>query len=269
MFIRYCPPFKSALSIHTNCNRLYHALKAKYGNYISTTPNATTVDISILKRNGTYVFRHLTDEHRCDAPLLEIDHYLTHHTNFHPDIFALHGAAVECRDKCFLLLASTGSGKTTLTAYLTNKGFGYLTDDCILLSRVNLTVFPFTTPLHIRDGGLQVLEQYDSIPSRLELLEELPTFRRFVYTPSKCITIPLPLTAIFFIKRTNDTNRLQAMSTTERMTEMMKAPITDYTVDGDYLRFLSRLVKLPCYQLCYHDMNYVLEVLQHECPSEL
>ena len=268
MFIRYCPPFKSALSIQTNCNHLYHALKAKYGNYISITPNSTVVDISILKQNDTYVFRYFTDEHRCDAPLLEIDHYLTHHTNFHPDIFALHGAAVEYRDKCFLLLAPTGSGKTTLTAYLTSNGFGYLTDDCILINRSDLTIFPFTTPLHIRNGGLQVLEQYDTLPP-VELLEEPPVFRRFVYTPSNCISSPLPVAAIYFIKRTADTNQLQTMPTTTRMTEMMKAPITDYTVDGDYLRFLSRLVKLPCYQLCYHDMNYVLEVLQHESVSEL
>ena len=44
----------------------------------------------------------------------------------------------------------------------------------------------------------------------------------------------------------------------------MKAPITQYAVNGEYLQFLSRLAKTNCFRLKYCDMNYVKELLTHD-----
>ena len=44
----------------------------------------------------------------------------------------------------------------------------------------------------------------------------------------------------------------------------MKAPITDYTVNGEYIRFISRLAATACYELFYSDMAYVAQVIQNE-----
>ena len=65
--------------------------------------------------------------------MLELDEIIFDNTNYDRRIFALHGAAVEWKGKGYLFLAATASGKTTLASYLTSQGFGYITDDCILL----------------------------------------------------------------------------------------------------------------------------------------
>lgn len=90
--------------------------------------------------------------------MLELDEIIFDNTNYDRRIFALHGAAVEWKGKGYLFLAATASGKTTLASYLTSQGFGYITDDCILLDCVDFQVYPCHTLLHLRDGGVDVLK---------------------------------------------------------------------------------------------------------------
>ena len=243
---------QNACRILLNSTQSIRPFQLKYGTYFEAEP---PLDITPT---------HDVDVSASTTPLYDIDRYLFEHATYDESIYALHGAAVEWHGKAYLFLAATTSGKTTLTSYLTSRGFGYLTDDCILLRRSDFYVHPYATPIQLRDGGLEVLRAYDTIPKHLELLEEPNSWRRFVYTPSHCITEPLPLARIFFIQRTEDENTLIPMKSTERMTSLMKAPITNYRVDGDYLRLISRLAKVDCHILRYCDMNYVKELIQRE-----
>ena len=176
-------------------------------------------------------------------------------------ILALHGAAVEYDGYCHLFLASTTSGKTTLTSYLTSNGFGYLTDDCILLDRSDYKIHPFTTPIQLREGGLAILNQCNSVPKDIRKLDEPPALTRYVYTHEGCVHRPVPLKNVYFIKLTEGENYLSDMSTTERMTELLKSPITPYGITKEYLCFISRLAKTNCQRLFYSDMNFVKDVI--------
>ena len=69
----------------------------------------------------------------------------------------LHGAAVEYKGLACLFLDPSNIEKT-LCAYLINIGFGYITEDCILLGRENLFVYACMTPLHIWDGKMNALK---------------------------------------------------------------------------------------------------------------
>ena len=91
--------------------------------------------------------------------ILAIDEIISNNTEYDNSIFALHGAAVEWNGKAILFLASTTSGKSTLTSYLTKNGFGYITDDCILLDRTSCDIHPYSTPIYLRDGGLEILKR--------------------------------------------------------------------------------------------------------------
>ena len=267
---------QSIFSIQTTCPNLALALHLKYGTTLTTTPMPTQHTITINKNSPapgatlpesapTYTIIHTSEEGTVTSttqyPLQAIDDILYSSLSLSPDIFALHGAAIACNGHSCLFLGATTSGKTTLTSYLTSQGFGYITDDCILLNRETFTISPCTTPLHLRSGGLEVLRKYSCIPDTLEFLDE-ETFPRYVYTPDNCVTVPLPLGRIFFITRTEQVNRLEDMGMTERITALMKAPIVEYPVDSSYLRFLTRLAKVPCNRLLYCDMNYVKEILK-------
>jgi hypothetical protein len=59
--------------------------------------------------------------------------------------------------KCLLLPAAPGSGKTTLTAALTAAGFQYFSDEVALLEEPDLEVRPVPISLSVKSGALEVL----------------------------------------------------------------------------------------------------------------
>ena len=256
-------PSQTTFSITTNSDSLIHLLYLKYGNYLSNHFHIADLDISVIEKKQSFTIS--TKYYSCDTlqPLNEIDRYIFDHTTYDSSFLALHGAAVEYEGVAYLFLAPTTSGKTTLTSYLTNLGFGYLTDDCILLNKQSFHIHPFTTPIHLRKGGLTVLNRLGIELKEVQHLKEHENTERFVYSPKKCITTPIPLKTIFFIKRTENENCLKEINTIERITSLLKAPITNYELTSDYLRFLSKLSKEECYQLLYCDMNYVKELIEH------
>ena len=156
----YHAPFQSAFAIETDCNLLTKQLYLKYGKYISTNKAHTDYHIVITKEKKNYLFQAETFAQNCSNPLIELDRFFFENTIYDPQILALHGGAIEWQNKCFIFLAPTTAGKTTLIAYLTNFGLGYITDDCILLDRSEMTVHPYATPMHLRDGGLSVLKEH-------------------------------------------------------------------------------------------------------------
>lgn len=255
-------PFQTSFQISTNSKELVGMLKLKYGKYVTTTAAENAKHISAFKKDGVYQVAfedtNVTDESGAFA----IDEIVANNTVYDEAVFALHGAAVEHRGKAYLFLASTTSGKSTLTSFLTTSGFGYLTDDCILLDRTSFCVYPFTTPIHLREGGLNVLKRLNSAPKSFEVIDD-EKFERFVYTPSNCVTRPAELDKIFFIARTEQENSLNQMDTISRMTALMKAPITPYPVTPDYLKFISKLAAKNCFALNYCDMAFAAEVIQN------
>ena len=249
--------------IRTNCENLVCSLRLQYGRYLCEGEEADGSTITVVKHEASYRIDFAGKIIEADCPLEKIDSILFEHTRFDDWIFAIHGAAVEWQGQAYLFLAATTSGKTTLAAYLTSQEFGYITDDCILLDRTSLLVTPFSTPLHLREGGLEVLRRYRAAPDKPTLLDD-PVIRRYIHTPENCVTEPLPLGRIFFIARTEQENRLVPMSGNEKMAALMKSPITNYPLTGEYVRFLSRLAQsADCRRLYYSDMAYVAEVIRH------
>ncbi len=253
-------PFQTAFTIKTNDRELADLLRLRYGRFVTDDISRSIIAVTRKGLSCTVEFGGEACETVC--PLQEIDRLLFTHTRYDERVFALHGAAVEWEGKAVLFLASTNSGKTTLASYLAGRGFGYITDDCSLLDRASNLVHPFPSPIHLREGGLEVLRRVGAEPEGLTLLDD-PVLRRYIYTPANCVTEPLPLGDIFFIRRTDDENRVESMETTERVIALMKAPITPYPVTGAYLQFLSRLADTAdCRRLFYGDMDYVVEVIR-------
>ena len=255
-------PFQTDFSIQTNCNQLSRALSLKHGKYIAASNEPKGKKLIAIRENGRYRIEFDGKITRTPNELSEIDHILCENVHYDETVFALHGAAVGYAGKAYLFLASTTGGKTTLASYLSSLGFDYITDDCILLDRKSFVVYPYQTPIHLREGGLQVLQRLHAVPAGLERFEDGGNIR-YAYTPANCADGPAPLAGIFFIQRTESENRQVEMSTTEKITALMKAPITDYTVTAGYLKFLSALAGHPCFRLLYSDMDFVSEVVQN------
>lgn len=124
----------------------------------NTRGRETGADYTALRRaGGYYTVTYGGQTYDTESPLMDIHRQLFEHASYDRSVLALHGAAVAWKGRAVALLAATGSGKTTLTSYLTANGYGYLTDDCVLIDRETLVVYPSVTPLHLREGGVEVL----------------------------------------------------------------------------------------------------------------
>ena len=256
------PPFQTHFTVETNCQRLLTALMLNHGEYLSVAKEKCINHIKALWKDGRYYISYFDQNSEEESAIEAIDRIMFKNTTFDNTILALHGAAVEWNEKAYLFLASTTSGKTTLASYLTSCGFGYITDDCILLARESFNVYPYHTPVHLREGGLKVLKKLNAAPKHLELLDD-GFIKRYVYLPQNCINQPLSLGKIFFINRTENENRLLPLDTTTRMTNLMHSPITVYSITSEYLKCISALSKTACFGLHYCDMNFVAEVIRN------
>lgn len=255
-------PYQTSFTIITDCCALANSLKLKHGKYIKSENN-TDFLVTAIKKENLYKISFGDEILTTDIPLRKIEDIMYEKRKYDENIFAIHGGAVEYMGGAYLIVAATTSGKTTLTSYLTSKGFGYITDDCILLNRSNFDIYPFNTPIHLRGGGYKVLERLGCLPDNLVLLDDV-SIKRYVYTPENCITQPLTLKKIFFITRTEDLNLLEKMSTNEKITALLKSPIKEYKIDGKYISFISKLASMPCERIYYSDMNFVAEVIKNE-----
>ena len=85
---------------------------------------------------------------------------------------ALHASAVIRNDRCVLMPGTSGSGKTTLTAALLANGFGYCSDDLVLLTSEPIRIRPVPTCLGLKSGSWNI------VSSLFPEIHQLPTHVR-------------------------------------------------------------------------------------------
>ena len=257
-------PFQTNFAVQTDDQIIANSLGMSYGQYATQGEISDEAVVIDIRKQGTH--HRVTCSGRIvhtQAPLIEIESIMYDLRQYAPEVFALHGGAVEHNGGAVLLLAPSTTGKTTLTAYLTHLGFGYITDDCILLDRKTLHVHPYCTPVHLREGGFDVLKALGAEPKQYQLYGDTEV-QRLVFTPANCIGELLPLKRIFFIERSEHENCTKKMNTTEKTIALLKSPITNYEMTAEYLAFISRLAKVPCSRLVYCDMNYVADMIKND-----
>ena len=258
-------PFRPIFYIESDCDKLISKLVLQYGIYAKEHIDISAdISFSILRKEQGYIFSYPNGNHYTETPLLDIGRYISQKTTLKDEILALHGASLEYNGQAYIFLAPTTTGKTTLTSYLSSLGFGYITDDCVIIDRNDFKVYPYNTPIHLRDGGTEVLKKLGILPSSIKTVEEGAFSRRHVYTPLNIVSEAIPLKRIYFIERNDSENKLTSMTTTERATELMKSPITPYEITADYIKLIMRLSKIDCQRLIYKDMSFVKEMIELE-----
>ena len=71
----------------------------------------------------------------------------------------LHAAAVCVGPRTVLFPGASGAGKSSLTAWLTARGFDYLTDEMVFIPEGTLTVAPFVRPLSLKASARQTIDR--------------------------------------------------------------------------------------------------------------
>lgn len=73
----------------------------------------------------------------------------------------LHAGGVEHVGTGIVLPGSAGAGKTTLTAGLVRAGFGYLTDEAVVVDRADNRIRPYPKPLSIDPGAWNLFPEFE------------------------------------------------------------------------------------------------------------
>lgn len=253
-------PYQNEFLIISDIENIYEDLVLKYGRYaIVCCENINKYNtIKAYSEENGYTVKYQNKVYHVPSAIQAIIELIGKDRKYDESVYAMHGAAIEKDGKAYLFLAPTGTGKTTLTAYLTLNGFNYITDDCILVDKTDLTVPPCSTPIQMRSGGVEVLQS--NIPNFNVELKQVSD--RYALFPTNCVKNSMPVKEIFFINRT-DTNEIRELSSMEKNQLLLKSSLTEHKLNADILRFVSKLSKVKCSELKYKDLGFVLGVINN------
>src|SRR5262249_37136280 len=177
-----------------------------------------------------------------------------------------HAAAVSRGELSILLPGVSGTGKSTLAAYLVAKGFDYLGDDCIALARSNRSLRPLPTCLSLKTGSWPILTPlYPELPS-LPVINCHGRYSRYVQ-PRKARHTGGERTVILFPSYAkSNTTRVTPLPALETMKRLIWIGTDLYrpTTHATLAEFLKFLEQTPAYELVYSDLSCAKSVIEQQ-----
>ena len=249
--------------VRCNDNHIISAIIALYG----TNTLCAVVDyndslvISVIAIENYYKVHCFDKEFFTETPVQAVQNIIFENAVYKPRLFPLHGGGIEIDGNAQLFFAPTQSGKTTLITYLTQKGYPYINDDCILIGMDTLCVVPDISPIHLRPESIPVLAQYGCVIYGNEINVE--NIHRIVYSPQKNVSDELPVGNIFFIERSLSENSCHSIPRNKAVQLLMAALISPKANDSSRLKCAIKLAS-KCKRLIYSDMRYVSDLLDTE-----
>lgn len=167
-----------------------------------------------------------------------------------------HAAAVSRGEHSVLLPGVSGTGKSTLAAYLAGHGFAYLGDDTIAMTRADWSLRPLPTCLSLKSGSWPVLTAlYPELP-------QMPVVRchgrdvRYVEPGQARHAGSAPSVILFPSYAKYGETQLRALAALQTMTRLIETntdlhrPATVAAL-AEFLQFVERT---PAYELVYRDL---------------
>lgn len=185
----------------------------------------------------------------------------------------IHAAVLAAGDRCLVLPAAAGSGKTTLAAALAQAGLSYFSDEYALLEQPTMAVRPVPLPLTVKSGAADVLA------SRFPRLAELPVHRReddqlVRYLPPPGV-LPSPDTRFpiawvvfprFEPGRTTSLSALGRALALERLLE--HSLVLPQALDRDAVGALVRWMRgVECFELILDDLDSAVQRIMMLCAT--
>lgn len=235
--------------------------KAHAGITSITAPKSNDVHIHVTSVGSHYLVQYNDQLIETDLPIQIVQSIIFEETVYHPSLFPLHGGAIEADGQAHLFLAPTHAGKTTLIAYLTQKGYPYINDDHILIHMDTLKVVSRTTPIHLRPESVPILKQHGCYINGNVI--QIENIHRIVYMPKNVVSTELPVGSIFFIERNQTENFCQNIKKEEAVRLLMEELLSPKANDGNRLKCAIQLAP-KCKRLVYSDLQYIDDLLNKE-----
>lgn len=176
---------------------------------------------------------------------------------------AVHAAAFSIGDRGIIFPGKSGSGKSSIAAWLTVKGFTFLTDELVLLSREG-RMRPFTRPLSLKPAAFAALKTH--APCREE---EMLVGEKGSMIPHRCLnphwsrTSPGLATIIFPEFIAGHPATLTRLSSAQSCLKLMGCYVNARNIPGHGFSDLAHLArKAASFDLKFGGFDDILTTLQ-------
>lgn len=196
--------------------------------------------------------------------LYSVEKTLTIATQRHrPDLFFLHAAALAIDGNAVLLIASSGSGKSTTAWAMTQRGFAYLSDELAPIDLPAMTVHPYPHALCLKSIP----------PSPFDLPATTIVTAHTMHVPTDSMTNvcrrPTALCAVFFNRYDASASApsVRSMGAGEATASIYRNGLNQLAHEGAGLAAAAKIAgAVACYQLITNDLDrscaLVLETLE-------
>ncbi|MGD8816469.1 MAG: PqqD family protein [Acidobacteriota bacterium] len=187
--------------------------------------------------------------------------------DFNFRFLALHSAAVCAEGKLLLLPGGAGAGKSSLTAALLARGFGYVTDELLLVDLYAKTLTGAPLAIGLKPGAWQLVGAiYPGVAS-------MPVFERqdgrrvkYLTPPGLCRNCALEhIGAVVFPSVTADVHlALHPLSVAETFSRFTEAGYDTgrRMTRRDISRVFDWIGAIPAYELCYRNLDDAVRAIK-------
>lgn len=178
-----------------------------------------------------------------------------------PDLYFIHAAAIEWGGVAAVLVAPSGTGKSTTTFGLLHEGFRYLSDELAPVDLQTLAVQPYPHALCLKSPPPP---PYD-LPAatlRTESTLHLPVSA----LPSTACNTPVPLGAFFFLAREGTSaTSVERIDTAEGSVRLYANALNNLAHAGEGLDAAIHLSsRIPCFRLQLGELTQVGELIRSQ-----
>ena len=218
--------------------------------------------LRIVRQSGRWLLLHAGAQlDECStlagvAPMLHANTLMLAYTKA-PRFAALHAGAVLRDGQCVLLPAASGHGKSTLTAALTAAGYGYLTDDFVILTEPPIRVRGVPLGVGLKEGSWPVLA------NRIPALTEQPIHERsdgkrirYLPMPHAAPDEPVPVKALVYSEyRPEVAATYRRIRPAEALTRLAAAGYDTRLSERTVRSLVEWVCDVPSYELVYGDLD--------------
>ena len=172
------------------------------------------------------------------------------------DRLLLHAGAVVDAGRAVILPATSASGKTTMAAGLVQRGYGYLTDELVILHSRTNSIVPFPKAMSLKEGSFGLFESFGPRPTG-------PEYDRVWYLdperlrPGSVVTSPTPIGWVIFPRfKDGSKTHVEPLTVGETVLGLFENTVNNARHEE---KGLDRLIKIarkaPGYRLMFGDLE--------------
>lgn len=263
------PHATTVYKISTNINKFSEQIKLHYGSMVECKPRflidrETDIDIIAIDKNikitkgSEVLFEAALDNNiNINFCVCMVMSLIREQLHFQSDWNAYHGSAVKIKDKCFLFLASTHSGKTTLTSFLSYQPYSeIISEDLAIINFNNQKIISINAPVFMRKNSYELLKEKYGIYFKDIKNTDYNMEQRF-YTSENLIKhgIEYKIDAIFFLNL--DCDATFSLVKTSDFTEMLLNCYCYNDILKNTCSSIKMMKNLPIYKMYYYDLREV------------